>query len=104
MIDIRTGHWTNINVYDINDDGTQFVLGNYFGVIYLMEIIAIGRFNQIEIKRHESCVVSICFHKNKIISSSQDGQFLISTIDKDENGKKIIKYNEMKFKNIPKEI
>jgi hypothetical protein len=54
MIDIRTEHWKNINVYDINDDGSQFVLGTYSGEIYMMEIIEVGRYNQIKIKRHES--------------------------------------------------
>lgn len=78
------------------------MLGTYSGEIYVMEIIEVGRYNQIKIKRHESQIVSICCHKNKIISSSQDGQFLISTIEREESGQKVLKYNEMKFKNIPK--
>lgn len=35
-IDMRTEHWKNINCYDVNDDGSQFVIGNYNGSIFVL--------------------------------------------------------------------
>lgn len=91
-IDMRTEHWKNINCYDVNDDGSQFVIGNYNGSIFVLEFVAVGKCNQVEIKRHKTCVATLCCHKDKVISASHDGYFLISTISSDSNGDKVISY------------
>jgi hypothetical protein len=74
-----------MNCYDVNKDGTQFAIGTYTGVIYVLDFIEVGRCSQIQIKRHKTCVASICCHDDQIISASHDGYFLISTISKDSN-------------------
>jgi WD40 repeat protein len=79
-IDMRTDRWKNINVYNLNDDGSQFALGTYNGTVYVMEQVELGKYNQIQIARHKTCVAAICCHKNQVISASHDGLFLISTI------------------------
>lgn len=70
----------------------------------MLEFLGVGRCNQIQIKRHKTCIAALCCHKNQIVSASHDGLFVISTISSDSGGGKLITYNEMKMKNIPKEI
>lgn len=70
-----------MNCYDLNHDGTQFALGTYNGIIYVLDFIQVGKCTQIQIKRHKTCVSALCYHKNQIISTSHDGYFLISTIN-----------------------
>lgn len=69
-----------------------------------MDFIEIGRCTQIQIKRHKTCVAAICYHKKQIISVSHDGYFLISSIQRDEGGERLISYSEMKLKAIPREM
>lgn len=38
-IDVRTEHWKNMSCYDVNYDGSQFVIGTYNGVIYVLDFI-----------------------------------------------------------------
>jgi len=46
-IDMRTEHWKNINCYDVNEDGSQFVVGNYNGSIFVLEFVEVGKCNQV---------------------------------------------------------
>lgn len=80
------------------------MIGTYEGMIYVLDFIEVGRCSQIQIKKHKSSVVSICHHEDQIISASQDGFFLISSIKKDSNDERIITYHEMKLKSVPKEM
>lgn len=79
-LEVRTEHWQNMNCYDVNMDGTQFGIGNYNGTIYIVSCTDDRKFKQIQVKRHKTCVMVLCFHENKLISASYDGHFLISTL------------------------
>lgn len=51
-----------MNCYDVNYDGSMFVIGTYNGVIYVLDFVQVGKCNQIQIKRHKTCVAAICCH------------------------------------------
>ena len=61
-----------MNCYDVNADGTQFVIGTYNGIIYVLDFVEVGKCQQISIQRHKTCVTAICSHENQIISASHD--------------------------------
>lgn len=85
-------------------DGTQFVIGTYNGTIYMLTYLGDGKCTQIQIKRHQTCIIAICFHLNKIVSVSYDGVLLISTLAVSERGEKLVTYNEIKVSYAPREI
>ena len=47
--------------------------------------------------------MSLCFHKNQIISLSYDGSLVLATVENSSEGK-LLKYTEMTLKNSPKRI
>lgn len=103
-LQIRTQNWKNINCYDVSEDGSQFVIGTYNGIIFMLTYLGDGKCTQIQIKKHKTCIVAICCHSNKIISSSYDGFLLISTIAVSRIGQKVITYNQVKLSVVPRQI
>lgn len=103
-LEIRTENWKNINCYDINDDGSQFAIGTYNGTIFVLSYLGNGRCGQIQIRRHKTCVIAVCFHLNKIVSASYDGYLIISTLTENGQGERLVTYNEIKISYMPREI
>jgi hypothetical protein len=57
-----------------------------------------------ELKRHKSCVMVICFCKNQIFSVSYDKIMLITTIGTTANKEKAISYTELQLESVPRAI
>jgi WD40 repeat protein len=100
---MRTENWRNINCYDVNYAGDQIALGTYNGSIFVVSFVARTRCAQIEIKRHQHCIMAICYHKDKIVSVSHGGHLLISTITSN-GGEKTISYVDKTLEHVPRMI
>lgn len=80
------------------------MLGTYNGTMYLVSFVAPGRCSQIEIKRHKTCIMAVCYHKGKIVSASYDGHLLISSIAASGGGEKVISYVDKILEQVPRAI
>ena len=77
----------------MNADGSQFAIGTYNGTIFVLSYLGNGKCSQIQIKRHKTCIIALCFHRNKIVSASYEGHIVVSSLNLTDKGDRLVTYN-----------